>query len=176
MFGVGPMAFLFAHCADGSIRHFEKAELAFFFPNSVGKLLVQGGLTFAEYEIIVFGDLQWFKGTVDCHDYAYDSPSAKAVSSLSYPTAPQSQSWTFLPLRRRNPYRRPIRLRKSVRLWQQRKSTATSSSRLVPSWRSVKSMPLSGSTSMFSMSRVGLMRRLKGETSGDRRRLKVRIN
>jgi hypothetical protein len=88
------MAFLFAHYADGSIRHFEKAALAFFFPNSlgtppnsVGKLYVQGRLTFAEYEIIVFGDLRWFKGTVECHDYAHNSPRAKGVPSTSFPTS-----------------------------------------------------------------------------------------
>ena len=58
--------FLFARCADGSIRHFDKAELAFFFSNLGGKPYRVGGLLFVEYEIIVFGSLQWFKGTVEC--------------------------------------------------------------------------------------------------------------
>jgi hypothetical protein len=91
------MAFLFAHCADGSLSYFEKAELAFFFPNSPEKLYVQGGRKFAKSEIIVFGQLKWFKGTVDIHDYAYDSPIANAIGSTRFPTAQHAKLELPLP-------------------------------------------------------------------------------
>ena len=85
------MAFLFARCTDGSIRHFEKAELAFFFSDSSGKPYVHGGRTFVKYEIIVFGSLEWFKGTVDVHDYANDSPSENAFNSMRFPITPHAK-------------------------------------------------------------------------------------
>ena len=132
MQGLGPMAFLFAHRADGSLRHFEKSELAFFFPNSVGKLSAQGGLTFAEFEIIVFGDLQWFKGTVDCHDLAYDSPDKNVLPSIAYPTAPHAKLEPPTPPPpppSRNSCRHQGCDRKSVRRWQRGKPCSTSSGR-----------------------------------------------